>query len=487
MEEAFFGLVTASCLLALVNWRAGLYAGVVLDVLRDPVRKLSEEQSVVFTLAGALVWGVALLAAIASSQSEWRQLFQRYRQFRVIAICVPLAIVPAAALSVLLYSRGYILAGLGIASYVAPLCAIAMGFVFIRSEEQVYRLLKFYCLLNAIVLVSVPLEALEYDVPGLGGIKVNWIRYRGDQDDVKLISGWYRSPDIMGLHAAHVMMFSAMLAIRARAAGRVGWGLIAAWAATCLMLCGRRKMIGIPLVFMVVSLWLGYARGVHQVRRLVVLGLTLVLVSGLVGVVAWDASMGEDYQEYAQYASTIFTESHSRVNDLVIGSTIGTLQQSGVLGAGLGTATQGRYYAQVSTSRASRGWQEDGVSKLLLEFGVPGLILMLAAGVALVLGLFQAVALVAPQSSVQVLQIGLVGVVFGDAASFVISHQQFSGDPVSGMLVMILLGMVLGAPRVFAAQQAEWRRRVEARSVAVRQTEPQALVPVGLTQTAASP
>ncbi|MFV0444368.1 MAG: hypothetical protein ACK5Q5_12430, partial [Planctomycetaceae bacterium] len=47
----------------------------------------------------------------------------------------------------------------------------------------------------------------------------------------------------------------------------------------------------------------------------------------------------------------------------------------------------------------------------------------------------------------------LMSVVAGDAASFVISHQQFSGDPVSGMLVMIMVGIVLGAPRAFALQQ----------------------------------
>ena len=39
--------------------------------------------------------------------------------------------------------------------------------------------------------------------------------------------------------------------------------------------------------------------------------------------------------------------------------------------------------------------------------------------------------------------IGLLAVVVGDAASYTISHQQFSGDPVSALLVTLMIGMIL--------------------------------------------
>ncbi|MCA9052364.1 MAG: hypothetical protein KDA75_00940, partial [Planctomycetaceae bacterium] len=448
MEDIYYGLIAACCLLALVNWRLGLYVGLFIDVLRDPIRKISEEQSVAITLAGALVWGCVLIAGVAAHQSEWRMLFRRYAQLRLIGVCVVLAIVPAALLSTLLYPRGYVLAAMGIASYVVPLCTIALGFVCIRDEREIYRLLRFYSLINAIMLLSVPLEYFGSDVPGLGGIKTEWIRYRGGgETDVKLIAGWYRSPDIMGLHAAHVMMFSAMLAIRGRPTGRIGWLALMAWAGYGLLLCGRRKMIGIPLVFVAAYSQLSAMQGMYRARRMLGFGIALLLLVVAGGLTLWEDSLGD---EYGDYAASIFTESHTRINDLVIGSAIGTLQQAGVLGAGLGTAMQGRYYVNVNTSRDNRGWQEDGLSKMLLEFGLPGLLLMLLAGAALVSAMFAALRLVRPGSSVLLLQIGLMSVVAGDAASFVISHQQFSGDPVSGMLVMIMVGIVLGAPRAFA-------------------------------------
>ncbi len=129
-----------------------------------------------------------------------------------------------------------------------------------------------------------------------------------------------------------------------------------------------------------------------------------------------------------------------------------------MLGAGIGTATQGRYYVGAGAGGSLRGWQEDGVSRLLMEFGVPGLIFVLISGMCLMRSLWQALKLVPPQHPVQALQVGCLAVVFGDLASAIISHQQFSGDPVSGLIVTMMAGAALGAPRIFAAGKASRAR-----------------------------
>ncbi|MCA9046599.1 MAG: hypothetical protein KDA69_19885, partial [Planctomycetaceae bacterium] len=52
--------------------------------------------------------------------------------------------------------------------------------------------------------------------------------------------------------------------------------------------------------------------------------------------------------------------------------------------------------------------------------------------------------LIPPQHPLAMKQIGVLGIVLGNVASFTISHQQYSGDPGSAILAVMMLGMVMG-------------------------------------------
>ena len=62
MELLYYAVVMLVILIALGDWRSALYLCVLLDALRDPVRKLTEGQPVAITIAGASVWAVVALA-----------------------------------------------------------------------------------------------------------------------------------------------------------------------------------------------------------------------------------------------------------------------------------------------------------------------------------------------------------------------------------------------------------------------------------------
>ena len=62
-EMLWYLFLGGVCILALVDWKRAIYLGLLVDVLRDPVRKLSEEQPVLITIAGAVVWLLILLSA----------------------------------------------------------------------------------------------------------------------------------------------------------------------------------------------------------------------------------------------------------------------------------------------------------------------------------------------------------------------------------------------------------------------------------------
>lgn len=454
MELVFFAIVGLACLIAFSDWRRGVYAGILVDMLRDPARKLSADQSIAITLAGAAVWAFVAWRAWESEGSQVKAFVRSHPQLRTILGCLMFALIPAAALSCVFYPRGYLLAAVGLMSYLGPLIGIGIGFLFARSEDGIYRLLQFYIAVNLPALIGVPMEYLDWDIPGLGGIQHEWIRDRTGYT-VNLIAGFYRSPDIMGLHAAHVIMFSAMLWLRKSRGGNAGWLLAGVAAAFCVLLSGRRKMIGIPMVFFVTYLGLCAWRQARHGQRLLGLAALGIAVSIVAAIVFLDP---DEVSDHTTYATTLFTEGPTRMNELVVDSTIETLQRVGILGAGLGSGTQGRYYIGVHRVRNNQGWQEDGVSRLFLEFGIPGAMLVMFAGFLALQMTAKAIKLIPPDDSLQVLQYGLVAVVLGNAASFVISHQQYSGDPVAGIIATMMAGMVLGLTRVYHHQR--WRSQL---------------------------
>ena len=94
MEDVWFAVVLASCLVALGNWRAGIYAGLLLDCVRDPVRKLADDHSVLITIGGAAVWGAVLLRMLIDHQAELRVLLQRYPALRPMIVFLLMAVIP---------------------------------------------------------------------------------------------------------------------------------------------------------------------------------------------------------------------------------------------------------------------------------------------------------------------------------------------------------------------------------------------------------
>lgn len=423
------------------DWRRAIYGAILLDFLRDPVRKLDPTQSIWITVSVVGLWGVITLGMLSSSWPNIAAFLRENPKVRQVISLVALALIPGAVMSMLLYQEGYKLVILGSISYLAPFAGITLGACFPKSTKDIDSFLKFYVLVNAAALSGAIAEYLNYEVPALGGLQgVNWVRYNGTET-VELIAGFYRGPDIMGLHAAHVAIFSLILAVRSREKAVV-WVVIAMFGVLCLFLAGRRKMLGIPLIFVGATFLLAYVRGQQQFRQFMApLGISVII--GAAAVIL-TSSAGPISSEYTDYASTLFTQGAARSNQILVGSVLGTLQQSGVLGRGLGSTTQGNRHI---TSEQG-GWQEDGVSRLFSELGVLGVIVVLFAASTMLGAIRRSVQRSGKGGRAAFLQLMLLAVVVANGASFIISHQQYSGDPASALLVLFVLGMALACPRL---------------------------------------
>ncbi|MGP0075665.1 MAG: hypothetical protein ACLPWF_27430 [Bryobacteraceae bacterium] len=430
---------------ALVDWRRGVYACLVFDVVRDPIRKLSEGQSVTVTVVAAALWLFVFLGATFSLGPRLFTLGQRFSCLRNVFILDLLELSQGACVSLVTLPSGWQVAAIGFASYLLPVMAVVVGYHFLLQINTMWRVMRFYCLVNGLALSGSLFEFLKIKSQALGGIKMIWLRYEPGYV-VQLISGFYRSPDVMGLHAANVAMFATLLAVQRKSRYRLLWIGLLLWSSWCLLISGRRKMIGMLLVFAATYVGLrfrhsGFSRGL----------LFLVLLTTVSGGFYYLIAREEGLREYVQYAGTTVSDSVERFNTNVVGGVLGTLEQAGVWGNGLGTGTQGAYYTS-STLRV-HNWQEDGVSRILAEMGLIGAILVLVAVARVVQACIQALKNVPFNNPVQDLQIGLAAVIAASVASFVVSHQAFSGDPCAILFVSFLLGVFLSGPAQVSRQR----------------------------------
>ncbi|MEZ6131841.1 MAG: hypothetical protein R3C59_24545 [Planctomycetaceae bacterium] len=282
------------------------------------------------------MWLVIVFMGGLNNWGNVRLMFRQYPKLRTAMQLAIMALLPAAVLSTISFRRGWLMAAIGGMSYVVPAIGIAAGFAFLRRQQDILRLLKFYIIVNCFMLISVPMEYAEMDVPALGGINYDWIRYHEDKI-VDLMSGWYRSPDIMGLHAAQVIMFSLLLVICSRAEGGMLWVPTAVWAAFAVFVSGRRKMIGIPLVFVATFLIFGLAFKLTKLNRLTGTLVVVLLFGAAAALFIWSP---DEAAEHSDFAATLLTQSVNRTHEIVVGSVLGTIAAGRNSGAGLGMATQ---------------------------------------------------------------------------------------------------------------------------------------------------
>jgi hypothetical protein len=458
LEYLYFGGLTASILLALSDWRRGIYLCLVFDALRDPMRKMAEGKPVAITLAASALWLAVLLGASHRLGPRLLLVMRHMPSLRNATTLLLAAMLPAAMVSILNYEGGWKIASIGLFSYAVPLLGVVVGYHYLRRPDDLWPVMGFYCIFNSIVLIGALFEFLKWDVPALGGIDFVWLRHLPGRT-VELICGFYRSPDLMGLHAANVAMFASMLSVRRDSRYKWLWIVLVMWGSFCLLLCGRRKMIGMLLVFGIV--YVGLRLRSAGLKRVV--PFAMVLLSALMMIHLLTREVVEA-QEYADYAQTTITQGNQRLQVNVIGGVVGSVQQAGILGYGLGTATQGRYHAARriygESGQFIKAWQEDGISRVFAEMGVFGAILVLFAVVLGLKACRRALKMVPAHNRIAELQMGLAGIIAASAASFVISHQAFSGDPCSMLFVAFLLGVMLSGPiqvirEIMAYQQYE--------------------------------
>lgn len=452
MSAEIFGLlVVAAAFIAYADWRRGFLFLLLIGTLQDPVRKLIPGSPPILAIAALPVWLGIGLRVVGTDRGLWSRFERAYpqaaRAMRLLVLCL----IPPILL-VLGYGLGaWRMALLGTFAYLAPLAMLVIGFSYARTPSDVRKALQVYGAYTALFLVGAFAEysGVQATVIGTEALGFRWLRTRTGLEAITLITGFYRSPDIMAWHAATLAMVGLSLAHSARRPVERLWLVVSAWGLLALLLAGRRKAIVMPLI------WLAFLILAQVKRGRLGRAIAVVLVAGgaVAGVYFASGEIAID-QNYYQYAASAALDAGDRFQGGTIGAVQQTLIQSGVLGRGIGSATQG---AQHLVDAPEQGWQESGPSKLLAELGVPGLVCV--SWLAFLLGrACLRLALSVPAQADAQMVVALVGMLGANAVSFTVSHQIYS-DLVVTTSTALMMGCVLSAPRWLARSGTPADRR----------------------------
>lgn len=426
----FIGFLGVACTIALRDWRRGWFVAIVCGILQDPARKMTPGTPVVMSFSIVAVYAAILYAGRRELLPHARELSRRFLAIASAAVIVLLMLILATM-------RGLVTFGfsnweapmLSLFTYLSPIPAVIIGYVYLQREELLYRFFRFYAAITSVALIGtfIEFQGGAYRVLGLVGVQYEYIRHLpGIQ--IRMLSGIYRAPDIMSWHAATLTAIGIAMALRAGVSRRVvPWLAVAAWGFLNCMLGGRRKAIYYVAAFVLLLLWRYFRR--LQVSQIVAMLVALLLIGGIVRNLASD----EGTSVYARGAATTRTEVLQRLE----GGVIGTFEQFGLLGAGLGSATQGVYH--LLPRDVQLGWQEGGLAKLAMELGLPGLLAVVLFFVALLKLLLRLTSIGDVPGSSQFARATLFALVAANGANFAASAQAYT-DPVLTLLTAFFAG-----------------------------------------------
>ena len=444
MITILFAAFLLFCMIvALVDWRRGWLLAIVCGVLQDPARKLTPGTPVLMSLSVVLVYLMVLFAAQGELKAHAREFARRFGGIYQAILLVFLFLILAALNGIATFGlENWKLPALSFFVYCIPFPAVILGYAYLQREEQLVGVLRFYSAVTALALIGTPLEYFHVTSRLLGTVALESNLRLIPGYSIRLLSGIYRGPDIMGWHAATLACIGLLMAMHRRAIARAWpWMLLAAWGFLNCLMSGRRKALYMVAVFALVLLW-------RYVRRLKVSDIVMFVLAGcVIGAVGYQVSSHEESSVYTRGAETSSNELFGRLE----GGLAGSVEQSGFMGAGLGSATQGSQHVVVG--KATLGWQEGGLGKLAVELGIPGVLAVMILIAIMFRVLLKLTAHPDVAESSQLLRAGLFALFMADAVTFLVSAQAYS-DPLLALFTAFTLGCL------FATASLDERARI---------------------------
>ncbi len=423
------------------HWRIGVFFIIAAGFLQDPFRKLVPGEPVAISATVGVVMLYVWSMGLGRFRREAQTMsIERHYPSLVRAALLYGGLVVFQAVLTIVNFNSFILAGIGLISYLGPLPAVMVGWWFCRAERDLLQLALAYVAFALVVAGSVWLSwsGAEWDLFRQVG---EALVFYTDQGEHATHSGFMRVAEFAGWHMAVAACVVIVLATRRVTLARIAMGLLGLAALIfAIYLTGRRKglaMIGLFVGIFIILLQFVRTKEARK-TSMALLGLGAMVFSMLF-YVREDAAGSVAFQSYGERGGSVFEDALERFYSLGIGSVGSAIGWVGFLGVGAGVVSQGGQH--FSTIEGLGGAAEGGLGKIIVELGIPGLIFLawaMTVFVATVRRVFkQAERSRAPAAT---LAVALTAFLLTNLILFVTASQVF-GDP----FVLILMGMAVGA------------------------------------------
>lgn len=440
------------------HWRLGLFFIIAVGFLQDPVRKLVPGEPVVISIAVGVVmlfvWGMGM--GQFRGQAQAMSIGVHYPSVtRAFAFFCSVVFLQA---MVTLLSYGSLpLAGIGLIAYLSPLPAIWVGWWFCRSDKDYLQLALTQVAFAVVLAVTVFLSwqgGAEWALFKQVGDQADILVFYGDAGIITMHTGLMRAPEVTAWHlgaATCIAIVSATL--RPTAVKVAALAFIVAFLIAAIYLTGRRKALGMIVVFtglLIVLLQFSRRRDARST------GIALLGVAAAAVVAASflsdNLADGAGFRAYSERGDSAVGDAWERFYSLGISSLGWAIDAAGFFGAGAGVISQGGQHFGSDENLAGAG--EGGLAKIIIELGVPGLVVVTWVLTVLVRTVRRLLAF-ADQSSAQAVIVtnALSAFLVTNMILFVTASQVF-GDPFVLILLGILFGALLATPRLLASPRA---------------------------------
>jgi hypothetical protein len=431
---------------ALSNWRLALLMALGAGFAQDVARKLTPGEPVYMVMLFAPVFAAAVLGLMLRGGSlSPRAMFELHPRLRA-PVLVFLLVVAVQVLVTLGNTGSMMLAGIGVLVYVLPFVALVFAMYYASHSSDIGLAFGVYVLISVMFCVGVYLNVLGYQDGVLDTVGQGLFVYPDEGGVIKLPSGFFRSAETAAWHGATAAALAGLLvATRQFPGGAIAGALVIAFLVGAVVLTGRRKMVVELCIFATLfAAFLAFYR-----RRGVRLGMLLTLVALLAygGQLALIPEQTEiDLRPYVSRYETVAEEASARLRNNTVDSFKWVIQRNGLFGSGAGTASQGA--AQFGGGVRLVGYAaEGGLSKVLAELGVHGLLAALWVAVAVAMACHVSIRRLQDAGDLRraTLAMGLAALLLSNMAVFATASQVF-GDPFVLLILGLSLGFVLRGP-----------------------------------------
>lgn len=441
-QIGLFALVAFSCVVALQNRYAGLLLCVLVAVIQDPVRKVTLGTPAYLTVAFVPVY-LCMVLNLMRSTTPMTTVRAHFPELYGAAIFLVVALLASTAQTLSYGSHTLGLAFLGLFSYGGGVPAVLLGFFYIRKDTSEFdKPIVLMTLIISLMLIGVPLEHFGYKFshPWLGTIATQgvWRRWYSSTGYVEMISGFYRSPEIMGWHAALLVILCVYLMAR-RPQWLPVWVALASWGFGCILLSGRRKMVIMVIVYLISFVIL--SRGWHRTKLLISL---LIALSILLPVVLTSID-----DRYVASAESSFGAASDRLSNQLVEGPLWLLENVGLFGYGVGVRTQGTQHLNVQINAPTH---EGGFEKILVELGIVGTLSAFVFLYFFARSAWSSYRRTQRAKLDQTLMPALMSFIIANAAAFTVAFQIY-GDPFVVFIVGFAGGVLLSGSRLALARE----------------------------------